>query len=173
MQIVNEIEISAIQTHLCNLGTGVLLDKNDLPSLNDGRWYGYKVILDSEDIDRIILWWENKKYTKNETCRVVDLLPPARTLKRVQSFVVGRNAGGLPSIDLRSAAGMELCMVADSVNGDFLYVIDGNHRLIAHWFQGRSLDGVPAYVAVHEGLKSWAYIPDYWQTLWQSYVSLV
>jgi len=168
LRILNEVEITAIQKHLRNLNTGVLLDNNDLPSLHDGRWDGYNVILDSEDLDRIILWWENKKYTKNETCKVVDLLPCAKTLERVRSFAEGRNANGLLPINLKSAARMELCMVADSINGDFLYVIGGNHRLIAHWFQERSLDGVPAYVAVHKGLKGWAYIPDYWQTQWRS-----
>jgi hypothetical protein len=166
LQVVNEVEISAIQNHLHNLGTGVLLEKNNLPSLDDGQWHGYKVILDCKDIDRIILWWENEKYTQHRTCRVTDLLPFAKTLERVQSFIVGCDARGFPPIDLKSGAGMELCMIADSISGDFLYVIDGNHRLIAHWFQGRSLDGVPSYVAAHEGLKSWAYIPKYWKTKW-------
>lgn len=168
MRIVNKAEIAAIQNHLRILNTGVKLDRNDLPSLNDGRWRGYKVILDSADLDRVILWWENQDYTRNKTCRVIDLLPCAKTLARVQSFIVGNDAKRLLPLDLRSADGMELCVIADSLDGDFLYVIDGNHRLIAHWLQGRHLDGVATYVAVHDGLKNWAYIPDYWRAKWRS-----
>lgn len=62
---------------------------------------------------------------------------------------------------------MELCAVTNSLDGDFLYVIDGNHRLISHWLQDRLIEGVQTYVAVHEGMKNWVYIPDYWKEQWQ------
>lgn len=167
MRIVNKVEIAAIQNHLRNLNTSIHLDQADLPSHKDGHWHGYKVTLNSDDLDRVILWWENQNHTKNKTCKVADLLPSAKNLERVQSFIVGSDAKGLSPLGLRSADGMEPCVVASSIDDDFLYVIDGNHRLIAHWLQGRSLDDVTIYVAVHDNLKSWVYIPSYWKKQWQ------
>ena len=161
MRIVNEVELATIQAHLCRLKTGVMLDRHDLPSLDDGRWRGYKVLLDSADLDRVFLWWQNEVYTRNRTCRVIDLLPSASALGKVQSFIVGSVSHGLFPLDLRAADGMELCVVSNSLDDAFLYVIDGNHRLIAHWLQGRHLENVPAYLAVHDDLSTWVYLPDY------------
>ena len=91
----------------------------------------------------------------------MDLLPVASKLERIQSFIEGNAATGLRPLDLASAGGMEIVLVADSIQAGILYVIDGNHRLIAHWLQGRELEGIPVLLAVHERIGSWAYIPDY------------
>ncbi len=164
----NNVKIAVIQNHLHNLDTGVKLGQHELPKLNDGQWRGYKAILENEDLDKIILWWENNKYTRNETCRIRDLLPKAENLVRVQSFIKGDNTKRRSPIDLTSAEGMELCVLTDSIESKFLYVIDGNHRLIAHRFQGRPLNGVPTYVAIHNRLNNWVYIPDYHKSRLQS-----
>jgi hypothetical protein len=40
-----------------------------------------------------------------------------------------------------------------------LYIIDGNHRVIAQQLGGKGFQDVPVYVGVHPKMLRWAYLP--------------
>lgn len=160
MRIVERVPIDAIQRHLKSQHSGVGLDLAAMPG-PPCDYLGYKVSLD--DARKIVLYWEFERYTSGGTCRLNDLLPPARSLERVRRFLDGDPARGFPPADLRVLRDKELAIVTNDLQGEFLYVIDGNHRVIAQHFSGRGLQGVAAFVCQHPEMMKWAYVPTYYQ----------
>lgn len=158
MRITDVVEIRAIQEHLSVVGSGVLLDLTSMPG-EPSEYKGFSARLDSEDVTRLILWWEFKKHTKDGSCRVVDALPTATAHRRVRSFIEGDPASGRSPVDLRTATGLEIAIVSDDLDKGILYIIDGGHRAIAQYFAQRPFQDVPVLACVHPKIRSWAYIP--------------
>jgi len=162
MKVTDDIDLATIQKHLRDTGSGVKLDPSGMPGPMDGH-RGFKVLLDADDVRRLILYWEFEKYTRDKSCKVIDLLDSAASLERVKSFIDGNVAKRLPPVDLRTTPKMEPVIVTNDLQGPFLYHIDGNHRVMAHYFSQKSFQDVPALVCAHPKLLEWAYIPMYYK----------
>ncbi len=117
----------------------------------------HRATLEPSDADAVMLWWEFQQHTTGASCWLQDLQPSAGGLARAVSFQVGDESGRRP-VDLRFAVDLEPVLVSTGTH-DWLYVLDGNHRLIAQWLANRDLTGIDVYVVVDPRLKEWAYIP--------------
>jgi|GEM_PF-5789963 len=161
MKIDRSATLEEIQLHLKRLGTGVSLDRDDYPSKLAGST-AQRVLLEPEDADRLVMWFEFKKYTPGESCRVVDvsealLAQDVRGQKRVKSHMDGDSARGFLPTDLRAARELELVAVSTGSPSDFLLLIDGNHRAIAQQLKAYGFAGVPAFVVSHPDMWRWPY----------------
>lgn len=165
MQEIEPIEIEAIQNHLRRTGSGVSLDLTSMPGKPD-EYQCFKGQLDESDADRLILWFEFEMRTKEQNCKVTDLLPSAMDLQRVRSFVEGDSTRQLTPVDLNTVQGMEIVVVTDDVKSGFLYVIDGNHRAISQVGRERTFQGVRVFACQYSEMRSWAYIPNFYKKLW-------
>jgi len=141
MRIICSVEIATIQDHLKDLGSGVKLDPGSMPGPPDAH-RGFKVLLDADDVQNLVLYWEFQNVTRDKSCRVTDLLDSAASLERVKSFIEGDAAKGFISMDLRTAPKTEPVIVTNDLEGPFLYHIDGNHRVIAQYLSKKGFQDV-------------------------------
>ena len=162
MKVVEPIEIAAVQRHLTTMHTGVSLNLVDMPGKPD-EYRAFKVLLDSEDVERLVLWWQFEKDTKDESFRLTDVLESAAMKPRVKSFVDGNPSKSQMPADLRTLPNMEPVIVTNDLESSFLYLIDGNNRTLAQHLSGKGFQDVPAYVCVHPKMMAWAYIPKYYK----------
>ena len=152
MRVIEEIQIDTIHTHLKIKKSGVSLDLSSMPG-RANEYKGHRVLLDTLDVDNLILWFEFGKYTLDENCKITALQESARSLDRVKSFTNVQ-------FDLSDSQNMELVILTDDVQSDVLYIIDGNHRAIAQKLVHNDFYDVPAFVCSHPELLSWSYIPS-------------
>ena len=142
-----QIPVSVIRDHLKKTGTAIGLHKDGVGC------FGYRVLLDDEDIGRLMLWWQHKIHTKGESRRVIDALPSSAENTRIRPFMEGDPSRGLLPVDLRDAKGLEIVAEADNIESERLDVIDGNHRIIAQQLKHGSFEGVPMFVCVRSKLS--------------------
>ena len=160
MKVMELIEITTVQRHLSARHSGVSLNLSAMPGA-PGEYRAFKVLLDSEDVKRLVLWWEFENHTKDKSCYLVDVLESAAINPRVKSFVDGNPSKGQKAVDLRTLPDMEPVIVTNDLESRFLYLIDGNHRTLGQHLSGKGFQDVPAYVCVHPKMMDWAYIPKY------------
>src|SRR5262245_17801179 len=157
LRILESVDVATIQQHLKSLGTGVNLDLATMPGKPD-EYRGFSVLLDSQDVDRIILWFEFRKHTADGSCRVSETLPETRQNPRVKRIIEGDPKKGWGPMDLADPRYRMVIATDDPTNG-ILHVIDGNHRAMASQSTGKGFQDVPAYVRVHPLMQTWAYFP--------------
>lgn len=154
MRVISEVNPEIVARHLKATHSSV-----DLPfALNEYR--AFHIAMDEGDEERIVLWWENEKGTKDLSCRLVDSSDSVGTPHRVNSFINGDGKQFQPA-DLRTLANKEAVAVTNDLNGNFWYLIDGSHRSIAQFRSGKSFQDVKLYVCVHPQMMSWPYVPNY------------
>lgn len=158
MRIVELVPISTIQAHLAAQATGVSLNIHEMPGRPD-EYIGCRVLLDAADAEKLLLWFEFRKHTLNQSCRLKDLTESIRGEKKFRRFHNGDPAKGWPPGDLRITPNCEPTIVTDRVDSDVLYLIDGNNRCCAQYLRVREFQDVPALVAMHPKMLQWAYIP--------------
>ncbi len=159
MKQLASIDVNIVKKHLNTIRSSVCLERHEMP----GEIHEYQFFLgklETEDFKKLTLWWEFDIHTRGRSCKLNDLLPTAKQLARVQSFIFGDQASGLKPLDLTSADAMELVLVTDNLHSDWFYMIDGNHRTMAHYMQGRSLQDLSVYVCVHPKMRTWIYLPE-------------
>ena len=155
--MIEEIPIEIIAQHLSNEGSGVRLP------CTAAECQGYRAQLDLDDISKIILYWEFEQATTNQDCRLTSLLATAAEKSRVKPFLNGDPSRGYGPADLRFLPHREPTMITAHLQSSFLYVIDGNHRIIAQQLSQQSFQDVAVYVCVWPKLMQWAYIPNYYK----------
>lgn len=124
------------------------------------KYRAYRVQLEATDVGRLVLWWQFAKRTENGSGRLVDLLPSCPPHRRTRSFVEGDPAKGYTRVDLRTAERLELVAVANSLESDLLYLIDGNNRAVAQQTAHGSFQGVPLFLCVHPAIEQWSYLAE-------------
>jgi hypothetical protein len=157
MKIIESIPLDLVLAHLDRTHSAVRPPIDD--HFHRDGYTAYRATLDDSDLDRLILYWEFKIHTKDGTCRLTDALPSSAANDRIRSFIHGNPAKGYPPADLRSTPDRQPVIVTDDVNSHILYLIDGNHRVIAQRLSGKSFQDVPVYVCVHPKMLAWAYLP--------------
>jgi hypothetical protein len=159
MLLLDSVTIEACQDHLRRQGTGVSLDVASMPKPADG-YATFRATLEDGDVDRIFLWFEFRKHTKNGSGKLTDALLEFISEKRIRRLVEGDKAKGWGPIDLRTASRFEPMLLTNDVVHGPLYAIDGNHRLVAQFLSRRGLAEVPVYVCTHAKMLEWEYITD-------------
>jgi hypothetical protein len=157
LRLISEIGIETVQWHLKNTGSAV-----DLP-YKPSEYEAFRVVLDADDIGKIVLWWENEKATKELNCRLVDSTHAAGDEVRVNRFIIGDPKKCLLPADLRTLPNKEPVAVTDDLTGNFLYLIDGSHRTIAQHRSGKSFQDVPIFICVHPMIMRWENIPNFYR----------
>lgn len=162
MRATERVSIRVIQKHLEQQASGVRLNLADMPGDPD-EYRGFKASLGEDDAEKLVLYWEFQDHTKDRSCRLTDVLESAASIERVKPLLEGNSSKGYGPIDLRSVPNKEPTILTDDLTSRFLYVIDGNHRTIAHYLGEKSFETVPVYVCVHPQLLNWAYLPNYYK----------
>ncbi len=157
MKIIESIPLDLVLAHLDRTHSAVRPPIDELFRRDD--YTACRSTLDDSDLERLILYWEFKIHTKNGTCRVADTLPSSAVHDRIRSFIHGNPERGYPPADLRSTRDLEPVIVTNDVKSHILYLIDGNHRVIAQRLSGKGFQGVPVYVCVHAKMLAWPYLP--------------
>lgn len=155
---VEPVTIEACQKHLKEQRTGVSLDLASMPKPADG-YRAFRAVLEHSDLERIFLWFEFRKHTRDGTAKLTDALPESAGEKRIRRFIDGDSTRGWWPIDLRTASGFEPVLLTNDMMRGPLCGIDGNHRLVAQFLSGKGLNQVPVYVCFHTNMLEWAYIP--------------
>jgi hypothetical protein len=160
MRSLENVDITKIEQHLISKHSGVGLEREWLPG-GALECHAHRAHLDHDDIDRIFLWWQFSKHSRDETSKLTSVLPKTALEPRVQSFILGDPSRNLKPLDLQTAVGFELVLLTTNLPTGPLYLIDGNHRAVAHFLQGRSFMNVAAFVLSEPRLLEWANVPDY------------
>jgi hypothetical protein len=154
LKVHQGIDFDVVEEHLRAMRSGVRLRECALPGDRD-EYRSFRVELELADLPKLVLWWEFERHTTDQNCRLATLLPSAATLERLEKCS-----------DLRIIRNRELVLLADDLQGSFLYIIDGNHRAIAQHLYHGSFEGVSAYVCVYPGIRAWAYVTRYYKRRW-------
>ncbi len=156
MIIVGEVDISEIQRHEEATASNVRLGGYHMDRHSPANDFQcFRVLLESQDDDRVFLLSLTVfiNQTQGLSGRLRDLVPAALAIEGVSSFTT-------MGTDLRTRAGWELVFVASELHSAPLVAIDGNHRAIAQYLTYGSMEGVPAYVCVHQAIGQWGYVPQ-------------
>jgi len=131
VRVTESVGISTIQKHLKAMAAGVSLDPKRMPGRPD-HYQGFRVRLDADDVNKLVLWWEFENHTNGKSCKLIDALESASFLPKVKSFLKGAHAQGRGPSD---------------------------HRILAQHLSQKGFQDVPAFVCVHPKMLEWAYIP--------------
>lgn len=160
MIVEEEVDIATVRRHEQDTNSAVRLGTHNLDRICEtSQFRCCRVQLEWFDSDRLYLLRtpDFVSVTRNQSCRLSDVLPDASAIQRVVSFTsVG--------IDLRLFPCLALVLVATDLHGVPLIAIDGNHRAIAQFLTHKTVDGVPAFVCIHPGIDQWGYVPPLAQT---------
>ena len=156
MKSVERTDIVIIQNHLKSHSTGVGLP---LDFVKAEECQAFKVRLEEVDVKKLVLWFEFKKYTTDESCKITDIVAAGYAQERVQRFIVGHPQKGYGPADLKTSHNLQPVVVTDSLESEVLYLIDGNHRTIAQHVTNKGFQDVEAFVCIHPNMLRWPYIP--------------
>jgi hypothetical protein len=168
---IGSIDIAVIEEYLTEQGSGIAFSRGPkspdefykLP-LPPNEYQGFRVTFDEGDVDRLYLWLGFALCAGHKSCHLTDIptvLHPC-TESRVRPFIEGDPASGKGPLDLRTATDMEIVTVSNDLENGNLYIIDGNHRLIAHYLIHKSIKDVPAFACIRPKMLQWAYVqPDF------------
>lgn len=140
-------------------GSGVTCDLVKTAATEE-HFASFSARLECDDVHRLYLWFEFRKYTGNDYSKLTEVGESADQSDRVRRFAEGDPAEGRPAVDLRTSSGLEPMLVAEGLHCGPLYALDGNHRLIAQHRSGKGLGGVPVFVLTHPRMMEWAYAGD-------------
>ena len=153
MEKIRQVDITIIEDHLSRQGSGVSIQ--DMPG-SPKEYKGFEVLLEHEDIQKLVLYWQLQDFTKDKSGRLDHVLVTASTIPRVKSFMDGDRSKGLPPANLKTLPNSEPTIVTDDLGSSFLCLIDGNHRAVAQHLSGHGFEGIPAFVCTHPKIREWA-----------------
>ena len=155
MVVFEEVDITTVQRHeqatTSNVRLGGYQMDRHCPT---SEFRCYRIQLEQTDEDRLFLLGLTEFFdqTRGQSCRLLDVLPAASTIKRVASFCSH-------VVDLRSRLGLELVLVTTNPHCAPLIAIDGNHRAMAQFLTHGTFESVPAFVCVHPAIGQWHFVP--------------
>jgi hypothetical protein len=155
MIVFQEVSLATVQQHELDTNSNVRLGGYHMDRFcPTAEFCCHRVQLQHSDGDRLFLLGISAfiSQTQRDSCRLRDLLPTAASIPNVASFV-------RDGVDLRSQPCLELVLVGAQLQLGHLVAIDGNHRMMAHYLNHASVEGVPAFVCVHKNITQWSYIP--------------
>ena len=104
----------------------------------------YKVVLETIDLNRIFLCHSLGfvNFTQNDSFRLSETLENHPPKKQITDFKV-------MGIDLRQSFDRAPIFLSNDLSTGNLVALDGNHRLISHYLIHRNIEGLQAYLFVH------------------------
>jgi hypothetical protein len=167
MRQVVESSITEVELHLEKTNSNIFFDYNDygLKDFPKNEFKCFKVILEKSDIDRLYLIGNFANITK-DSLKVSDLVSKEEVLcdthenrgERVKKIMEG-GAQYNKGLDLLTDKDFELVLVGQNLIDGPLVLMDGSHRIIAHYLNRGDVDRVHAYVCIHSNVKKWGMHP--------------
>lgn len=112
----------------------------------------YQVTFDAVDLGRLCVLNDFARHTVGGLGYLEGIQPAADFRERVQKKLA-------ENIDLRHDAEAAPVFVCPDFQTGQLTVIDGNHRLTAHYLKFQAVSDVVAYVCVHPQIVDWGFLP--------------
>jgi hypothetical protein len=153
--IINSISIEEIRQLENSTNANIRIGSYGMDSVSPTEEiFFYYSRLQPEDISRIYLLNDFRHCTNQESCRLSDLHERAlvTAMERVPQLAENK-------IDLRNVVHKEPVLVGVDLHQGGLTVIDGNHRLMAHYLRHGSVESVGVILAIHRSIVNWAFIP--------------
>jgi|GEM_PF-3280621 len=124
---------------------------NDISPIKEGRCY--KIKFEEKDINRLFLLGEVtfKDLTSEKNFKLSGLLDTVINIERVKYWIDAK-------LDLRISTKWSPVFVSPHIDGPFV-TIDGNHRLMAHYNQHKTIERLNGYLFVHPNIQNWGFIP--------------
>lgn len=151
------VPLSALQNHEQRTNANVRVGGYGMDQICPiGEIKCFHIVLTSADLPRVFLLWEATfiPHTEKQSCRLVDITATAE-----QMAMARRPTGEINSVDLINTSELEPVLVTNNLDVGPLVIIDGNHRLTAHYARFRSIDGVRVFVGVHAKVLGWKFVP--------------
>ena len=115
----------------------------------------FRVLLDTADIHKLVLWWQHKDHTDGKSNKVTDAAQSARASPRIKRIIEGDPTRRWTPLNIRKAPSFELVLESNSRESDFLNIVDGNHRAIAQHLTDQDFQDVPAFLCIHPKIGRW------------------
>ena len=115
----------------------------------------FRVLLDTADIHKLILWWEHKVHTDGKSQKVTDAARTAREHPRIKRIIEGAPTKSWMPLNIRKNPNFELVLESNSRESNFLNIVDGNHRAIAQHLTDQDFQDVPAFLCIHPKIGRW------------------
>lgn len=156
MNIISQIDYQRLKQFEKQIGGNVKVGgygMDNLCPIEEGHCYQIK--LQENDTNRLFLLGETtfKSLTYDKNYRLSDIIDDVKNLVRVKHWIDYK-------LDLRISVEWSPIFVCPDTNSGPIVTIDGNHRLIAHFHQHNTIEGLLGYLFVHPNIQQWGYIPN-------------
>jgi hypothetical protein len=163
MEAIKNIHLDQVRQLLERHNSNMRFNNYHLPDFcPENEFQCYKVTFDDEDIDRMSLV-ENFKDVSNKTCKLKEINRSAVLAQKEEDrgLRVKRLMDGGDQfergVNLITDQGFEIVLVGRNLCKGSLLIIDGSHRAIAHYLNYGTLQGVSAFICVHNNIAKWGF----------------
>jgi len=155
MNIIGQIDYQCLKQFEKEIGGNVKVGgygMDKLCQIEDG--FCYQIKLQKDDINRVFLLGETTftSLTPDKNYRLSDIIDDVKNLNRVKYWIDYK-------LDLRISKEWSPIFVCPDINSGPIVTIDGNHRLMAHFHEHNSIEGLFGYIFVHPNIQQWDFIP--------------
>lgn len=156
MKIINPIQYQQLRTFEERIGGNVKVggyNMNLICPVEEGQCY--QVTLEEGDLNRLFLLGEATftNLTENRNYRLAGLTSAVEGLHRVKYWLD-------QNLDLTKVPEWAPVFVTWDIEKSPIITIDGNHRLMAHFKQYHTIEGLPGYLFVHHNIHKWGFVPS-------------
>ncbi len=145
MEKLKEVDLDIVQRHEKTTNSNIRIGGYNMPESHEFKCF--RVLLEEDDISRIILPNDYGKYTAKGNCFLKDVQSNIDDDERTASFL---------KLDLREDCTLAVVIVTNDHNNGPLFVCDGGHRLCSQFRLFKTVANIAAFVGVHTKIKDWA-----------------
>lgn len=147
MKDIVQVDLATIRAHEAKQKRlNVSLGSYHMPPAEE--FINWRVVLEKGDLDRLYLLSDFLKHTGG-SCKLKDI-------KSENNKIIQEKMN--ESTDLRVSPDLAPIIVCTGLESRPLSVIDGNHRISAHYLLHKGIDGAHAYVCVHDQIFKWRHL---------------
>jgi hypothetical protein len=151
---VNQIEYNKLREFEDKIGGNVKVGgykMDEICPVAEGLCYQIK--LEESDTGRLFLLGEATftHLTPTKDYLLTNISDDVKEMKRVKYWIDQK-------LDLRESPEWSPIFVAKDIESPIV-TIDGNHRLMAHFNQHRTIEGLHGYLFIHQNIQKWGCIP--------------
>jgi hypothetical protein len=147
MLIVRLADLSTLRKHEANQPRlNVSLGSYNMPPAEE--FTIWLVTFGDADLERLYLLSDFRSHTIGAVGKLKGVRPKGTYQEIVQAKLED-------DIDLRTAESLAPVLVCAELEGRPISILDGNHRITAHYLKFSGLTDVYAFVCVHPNISSW------------------
>ena len=155
MDIFNQIEYHQLKQFEDQIGGNVKVggyEMDKICPIEEGHCYQIK--LNERDTNHLFLLREPtfKNLTRDKNYLLSEIIDDVKKLDRVKYWLDNK-------LDLRLSPNWSPIFVCPDTDCGPIVTIDGNHRLMAHFHQYKTIEGLFGYLFVHPNIQKWDFIP--------------